>query len=219
MNTRRACLVAGLSISALVAAGCSGDDDSTDTATTVDTPPTSLETTTTTDIQPTPFPGMSGDGFQLPNQDDDDDNAFTYDEEAVPVGARFDVEEDDEDGRTTVTLRVMGLQANRDFGAHVHTQRCGLEPDDSGPHYQNDVDPAASSESPSTDPAYANPQNEIWLDFTTDAEGNAEASTTVDWEFRDDEANSVVIHSEHTMTGPGEAGQAGDRLACIDEDF
>ncbi|MCB8911418.1 superoxide dismutase family protein [Rhodococcus rhodochrous] len=218
MNTRHACLVAGFSVATLVAAGCSSDDSSTDTETTVETPPTSL-TTTNTDSMPTPLPGMSGDAFGLPNEGGDDDNAFTYDEEAVPVGATFDVESEDENGRTTVTLRVMGLQPDRDFGAHVHTQPCGPNPSDSGPHYQNQVDPAANPDSPSTDPAYANPQNEIWLDITTDAQGNAEASTTVDWEFRDGEANSVVLHDRHTMTAPGEAGQAGDRLACIDEDF
>ena len=41
----------------------------------------------------------------------------------------------------------------------------------------------------------------------------------MDWEFRDGEANSVVLHAQHTMTGPGQAGMAGDRLACIDENF
>ncbi|UYP19078.1 superoxide dismutase family protein [Rhodococcus sp. Z13] len=218
MNTRHACLVAGFSAAALVAAGCGSDDTSTDTET-VETPPTSL-TTTTTDSLPTPVPGMSGDAFGPPGEaGPDDDNAFTYDEAAVPVGATFDVESEDENGRTTVTLRVMGLQPDRDFGVHVHTRPCGPNPSDSGPHYQNQADPAATPDSPSTDPAYANPQNEIWLDLTTDAQGNGEASTTVDWEFRDGEANSVVLHDRHTGTAPGEAGQAGDRLACIDEDF
>jgi len=214
MNTRQACLVAGISVATLVAAGCSNDDSATDNETTVETP-----STTSTDVQPTPFPGMSGDAFGLPGEGTDDDNAFTYDEAAVPAGATFDVESDDEDGRTTVRLVVNGLQPDRDFGVHVHTRPCGPNPSDSGPHYQNETDPAASPDSPSTDPAYANPQNEIWLDMTTDAEGNAEASTTVDWEFRDGEANSVVLHDRHTMTAAGEAGQAGDRLACIDEDF
>ncbi len=59
----------------------------------------------------------------------------------------------------------------------------------------------------------------MWLDITTDDNGDARASSTVDWEFRDDGANAVVIHAQRTLTGPGEAGTAGDRLACIDEDF
>ncbi|GAA4804535.1 hypothetical protein GCM10023353_03860 [Tomitella cavernea] len=63
------------------------------------------------------------------------------------------------------------MQPGRDFGAHAHTKPCGPEPSDSGPHYQNVQDPAATADSPSTDPAYANPQNEVWLDFTTDGSG------------------------------------------------
>lgn len=209
-------VVSGGCVVALFAAGCSDD-----TGTTVETPPTTMTPATMTPADtttlPTPAPGMSGDAFGLPGTTDID--AFTYDEAAVPVGSTVDVESDDDDGRTTVTLSVTGLAPDRDFGAHVHTRPCGPDPSDSGPHYQNDPDPAATPESPSTDPAYANPSNEVWLDITTDANGDARASSTVDWEFRDDQANSVVIHSQHTMTGPGVAGTAGDRLACIDEDF
>jgi len=217
MKNRNSYLLAGVSVAALVVAGCSDDGGTTDDAITVDTPATSLGTTTS--VMPTPVPGMSGDAFRLPVESGDDDVAFTYDETAVPVGSSVDIDTDSEDGRTTVTFTATGLQPDRDFGVHAHTRPCGLEPSDSGPHYQNDIDPAAGPDSPSTDPAYANAQNEIWLDITTDADGNAQASTTVDWEFRDDEANSVVLHAQHTMTEPGRAGTAGDRLACIDEDF
>ncbi|WP_226434846.1 superoxide dismutase family protein [Rhodococcus yananensis] len=210
MNTRRTALISGVCLAALVTAACSDDGDEA----VVETPPV---TTTTATTLPTPAPGMSGDAFQLPETADAD--AFTYDDQAVPVGSTVDIDSDDEDGRTTVTLAVTGLEPNRAFGVHVHTQPCGPEPADSGPHYQNNPDPAATPDSPSTDPAYANPQNEVWLDITTDAYGDAQASSTVDWEFRDGEARSVVIHDHHTMTGPGEAGTAGDRLACIDEDF
>ncbi|MEE2032279.1 superoxide dismutase family protein [Rhodococcus chondri] len=211
MNTRRASLIAGVSLTALVVAAC-GNDTATDDAATVETPPTTVESTDA----PTPAPGMSGDAFGLPG---DDGDAFTYDEAAVPVGSSVDVESEEEDGRTTVTFTATGLAPNRDFGVHVHTRPCGPNPSDAGPHYQNELDPAATPESPSTDPAYANPQNEVWLDITTDGNGDAQASATVDWEFRDDEANSVVIHAQRTKTGPGEAGTAGDRLACINEDF
>ncbi|WP_160094879.1 superoxide dismutase family protein [Rhodococcus sp. T7] len=214
MNTRRATLIAGVSLTALVAAGCGSDDASTDA--TVETPPVSAETTTSAAV---PLPGTTGDGFQLPVEGASEDNAFTYDEVAVPVGSSVHVESEGQDGRTTVTFTATGLAPNRDFGVHAHTRPCGPKPSDSGPHYQNNVDPAATPEKPSSDPAYANPQNEIWLDVTTDASGNAQASTTVDWEFREGEANSVVLHAQHTMTGPGQAGMAGDRLACINEDF
>jgi len=70
------------------------------------------------------------------------------------------------------------------------------------------------------DPAYANPENEIWLDFTTDAEGAASAETTVEWTFpADRRAASVIIHAMPTATAPGEAGTAGDRAACVTVDF
>lgn len=167
-----------------------------------------------------PVPDTSGGAFQLPGTAlTEDNNAFTYNEAAVPVGSTVNIESDEDDGRTTTTLDTTGLAPSRDFGVHVHTQRCGPAPSDSGPHYQNTVDPAATPQTPSSDPAYANPQNEIWLDITTDPSGNAQASTTVDWQFRPGEAKSVVVHDQHTQTGPGQAGMAGDRLACIDEDF
>ncbi|MEE2032554.1 superoxide dismutase family protein [Rhodococcus chondri] len=214
MNPRHTTLLAGASVAALVIAGC-GSDEPTDEVTVEAPLPTTSETTTTAVPPP---PGLTG-AFRVPGEPGADEDAFTYDETAVPVGSVVTVESEESDGRTTVTLTATGLAPSRDFGVHVHTQPCGRETSDAGPHYQNDVDPAATPESPSTDPAYANPQNEVWLDITTDEAGNAQASSTVEWEFRDDEANSVVLHAQRTMTAPGEAGMAGDRLACIDEDF
>ena len=85
-----------------------------------------------------------------------------------------------------------------------------------GPHFQNDVDPVT----PSTDPAYANPANEIWLDFTTNAAGQGRAKSTVDWQFSPTRrAQSVIIHVEHTHTGPTDSGVAGARLACLTVPF
>ncbi|MDF3313405.1 superoxide dismutase family protein [Rhodococcus sp. T2V] len=210
MYLRHATVIAVVGVTAF-AAGC-GSDKSSQQAT-VQTPPASSETSPSV-----PLPGTAGEGFQLPGAIGED-NAFTYDEAAVPVGSAVTVDSEDENGSTTVTFNATRLAPNRDFGVHVHTRRCGPAPADSGPHYQNNVDPAATPEAPSTDPAYANPQNEIWLDVTTDQNGAAQASTTVAWEFRADEAKSVVLHAQRTMTGPGQAGMAGDRLACIDEDF
>jgi superoxide dismutase, Cu-Zn family len=69
------------------------------------------------------------------------------------------------------------------------------------------------------DPRYANPQNEIWLDFKTDAQGNATTATTVPWVFSDRRAASVIIHAEPTQTEPGKAGTAGARLACLSFSF
>ncbi|MFC7328713.1 superoxide dismutase family protein [Marinactinospora rubrisoli] len=137
--------------------------------------------------------------------------AVTYDDKAVPDGADVGVDVSAADDRTEFALRVRGLQPDRAYGAHLHTRPCGEKPDDSGPHYQNDPDP----HQPSTDPKYANDKNEVWLDFTTDSQGQAESETTVDWVPRAGEARSIVIHAEHTRTEHGHAGQAGDRLACV----
>lgn len=138
--------------------------------------------------------------------------AVTYDETLVPVGARGGVTAQSGDDRTTVTLAVEGLTPNRQYGAHAHTDACGATGKDAGPHFQFEQDPVQ----PSVDPAFANPENEIWLDFTTDAQGNGTATTTVDRAFPDDRrAASVVVHAMSTATGPGEAGTAGDRAACI----
>jgi superoxide dismutase, Cu-Zn family len=139
-------------------------------------------------------------------------DAVTYDQELVPVGARATVTAEEGADRTTVSLEVAGLQPNRRYGAHAHAKPCGAEGTDAGPHFQRQQDPV----SPSVDPAYANPENEIWLDFQTDAQGAGEANTTVAWAFpADRRAQSVIIHAMPTATEPGKAGTAGDRAACI----
>ncbi|EME23906.1 superoxide dismutase family protein [Rhodococcus triatomae] len=214
MNVRRTTLSAAASVTVLLVAGCGGTSGD-EGPQTVEAPSTGSSES----VVPPVAPGADGYVFGLPDDVAREDAAFTYDEGAVPIGSSVNVDSDEDGGRTTVSFSARGLAPDRDFGVHVHTTRCGPKPSDSGPHYQDRTDPAATPESPSTDPAYANPQNEIWLDITTDGTGNAQASTTVDWEFRDDAAHSLVLHAQHTMTGPGVAGTAGDRLACVDEEF
>jgi Cu-Zn family superoxide dismutase len=142
--------------------------------------------------------------------------AVTYDQELVQVGARGAVQSRSGEGSTTVRLAVRGLEPRRLYGAHVHTQPCGARPEDAGPHFQYSVDPVQ----PSVDPRFANPQNEIWLDLTTDETGAGSAETTVAWEFPDDRrAGSVVVHAMPTSSEPGEAGTAGARAACITVPF
>jgi superoxide dismutase, Cu-Zn family len=142
--------------------------------------------------------------------------AVTYDQALVPVGASAAVNTTEDSGSTSVTLDVTGLQPNRRYGAHAHTNACGATGADAGPHFQLTPDPVT----PSVDPAYANAQNEIWLDLTTDAQGAGRATSTVDWEFpADRRAGSVVIHTMPTSTEPGKAGTAGDRAACITVPF
>jgi Cu-Zn family superoxide dismutase len=137
-----------------------------------------------------------------------------YNPGLVPVGAganAFTVSA----GGTFTALAVRGLLPGREYGAHVHAKPCGAAPADSGPHYQHVPDPVQ----PSTDPGYANPENEIWLDFTTSPAGSAFAVSHVDWTYGDRLPASVVIHETHTHTAPGQAGTAGSRLACLNLAF
>lgn len=144
------------------------------------------------------------------------DTAWTYDTALVPAGARVAVSSTTGEGGTTVTLAVRGLDEERRYGAHVHVAACGSSGDAAGPHFQNEVDPVQ----PSVDPAYANPQNEIWLDLATDEDGAGSTSATVPWGFpRDRRPMSVVVHAMPTATGPGEAGTAGARAGCVTVEF
>lgn len=162
-----------------------------------------------------PVTPVAGTPVAEPVASGDQPKALTYDAKRVPAGARLATSAKAENGRTTVTLTVTGLLPGTKYGSHVHTKPCGAKPADSGPHYQHEKDPV----SPSVDPKFANPDNEIWLDLTTDDKGAATSSATVGWEFRKDEANAVVVHASHTHTEAGKAGTAGDRLACLTHAF
>ncbi|OAR26771.1 hypothetical protein A8W25_00195 [Streptomyces sp. ERV7] len=142
--------------------------------------------------------------------------AVTYDPAGMPVGARVAVNElSAPDGGTRFDLSIEGALAQHTYGVHVHREPCGAHPEDSGAHYQDRLDP----QQPSTDPVYANPRNEVWLDVTTDGRGDGKSATQVAWRFRPGEAGSLVFHQEATATGPGHAGTAGARLACVSVRF
>ena len=111
-------------------------------------------------------------------------------------------------GRAVVTLSVTGLEPNRTYGAHAHVNPCGLTGAAAGPHWQ-------AVDGPST-PQFANPDNEIWLDVTTDetGAGTTQASRAVPFS-PDDRPRSVIIHALPTATTPTGSGTAGARLACV----
>jgi Cu-Zn family superoxide dismutase len=147
-------------------------------------------------------------------------NAFTYNPALAPEGADVTVDVEPSGGSTEVTLDVEGLLPDRGYAAHAHVNPCGPTGDVAGPHFQNQADPAAAPGKPSTDPAFANPQNEIWLDLRTDGDGDGQATATVPFTFSGRAPASVVIHeAETTATTPGQAGSAGARLACINVPF
>ncbi|MFC7220578.1 superoxide dismutase family protein [Streptomyces polyrhachis] len=133
-------------------------------------------------------------------------DAVTYDMELVPAGAYIAVAQMSAGRASVVRLAVDGLLPDRRYGAHVHTRPCGALPQDSGPHYQRVPDPVQ----PSVDPAYANPANEVWLDFTTNAAGRAAALAAHGWRLRAGEARSIVIHEEGTADG-----ETSRRVGCF----
>lgn len=157
---------------------------------------------------------MSHSGTLAPP--DEADNAFTYDEDLAPAGAELAVTIDADDDDSTFTFDVTGLQADRGYAVHAHTDPCGDDGDAAGPHYQHENDPNASADSPSDDPEYANPDNEVWLDLQTDGDGNGSSTAEVEFGVTEESPASIVVHeAEETATGEGEAGTAGDRVACL----
>ncbi|MFI5958309.1 superoxide dismutase [Cryptosporangium sp. NPDC051539] len=140
--------------------------------------------------------------------------AISYDSSLVPAGAEAHLVVAQIVDTTTVTLSVSKLLPNRTYGAHLHTKPCGAAGDAAGPHYQHRMDPAASASPPSVNPAYANAQNEVWLDVTTDSQGDGTSKSTQMWVFSET-PKSLVLHADKTQTMAGRAGTAGKRIACL----
>jgi len=201
MRTTAAVLLGSVLLAGGLAACSSGENANPAPTTTANTP-----------LAATP---LAGTALAEPAASGDQPKAITHDAKRAPAGATLETSATVENGSTTVTLTVAGLVPNTAYGSHAHTKACGAKAADSGPHYQHQKDPV----SPSVDPAYANRDNEIWLDFTTDDKGSATSSAKVNWVFRTGEANSIVVHATHTHTEAGKAGTAGDRLACLTHAF
>ncbi|MBL7256765.1 superoxide dismutase family protein [Actinoplanes sp. LDG1-01] len=138
--------------------------------------------------------------------------AITYDPAVVPPGATASVAISQNTQAMEVRVTAAGLIPRRVYGAHLHTMPCTAVPDAAGPHYQHQADPSK----PSVDPSYANPQNEVWLDFTVDGYGEASAASLVKWAFpAGQSARSLILHAQATKTADGVAGTAGPRVACL----
>lgn len=144
-------------------------------------------------------------------------NAITYDPASAPEGARLTALVEPGDEAARFTFSAVGLLPDRGYAVHAHTRPCGPTGDDAGPHFQHEADPAAGPGSPSVDPAYANPVNEIWLDVRTDAQGTGSSDADVPFGLDVAAPASIIVHAaDATATAPGEAGTAGPRLACLD---
>jgi Cu-Zn family superoxide dismutase len=143
--------------------------------------------------------------------------AATYNPDLAPLGAALTaIVIPSSDRSTRAELTVSGLLPNRTYAAHAHTTACGATAAAAGPHFQNRLDPAATPQAPSSDPQYANPTNEIWLDVRTDTAGAGTSRTTVPFLITDRAPGSIVVHEAmQTSTAPGQAGKAGARIACL----
>ncbi|RKE19115.1 superoxide dismutase [Streptomyces sp. TLI_171] len=128
--------------------------------------------------------------------------AITHAPDLVPYGSQVRVTVGRAAGHTTVSVELAGVAGPHEFPAHVHTGGCGADPAASGPHYQQ----VAGSEAA---------DNEVRMTVRTDPGGAGVASATVPWEFRPDEAHSLVLHAG-IPAGPH---AAADRAACVDVDF
>lgn len=120
--------------------------------------------------------------------------AWTYDA-VVPSGATAVVRTvETGSGRTVATLHVRGFTPSTEFSVHAHTGGCGSDPSGSQGHYQHQVGGAVDD------------VNELWLGFTTNPAGNGSAQSSVDWQFREGEAQSITLH---------DPARSGKRVACL----
>jgi Cu-Zn family superoxide dismutase len=134
--------------------------------------------------------------------------AVTYDQSVVPSGSTATLTVVPGPHGVEVHLAAAGMVPGRSYGAHLHTGVCTAVPAAAGPHYQHIPDPAADAYHPSTDPAYANPGNEVWLDFTAGATGTAIATATESWTFD-------AMHPPRSLVIHAAMGMGGARAACL----
>jgi hypothetical protein len=110
------------------------------------------------------------------------------------------------DGGTTVAISLSGLEPKTEYTAHLHSGGCG-EADPGGPHFQfrkGGLD---------------EPPNEIHLELTSNAAGEAEAEASSKREVPAGEAGSVVVHTvveaSHHETGAAGTGEAETVMASL----
>lgn len=127
-------------------------------------------------------------------------SAVTYDLKLVPAASGIDVEQFTDPSGTRVTARLAGLESGHAFGMRVHTRPCGSTPGAAGPRYAR-----------SADGRKPGPDDEVRLDFTTDAKGAATVTARRSWNFRPGGAGSVVID--------GARGGAANPVACFTVPF
>lgn len=110
--------------------------------------------------------------------------AYTYSPSTlVPVGATAEVRVVETAAGTTVaTLQVRDFAASTTYAVHAHIGPCSSSPGTSLGHYQD------------SSTGGVNPENELWLGFSTNKAGIGSAQSVVGWEFRPTDALSVTFH-------------------------
>jgi Cu-Zn family superoxide dismutase len=192
---------AGATADANMSANDTGTSPADGAATTGDGAPSTSDGAPTTGDAGAPYAMSTGDWVIL-----GDMPATSPLKDLKGSAAAYDV-----GGKTKVVLQISGAPASASFASHVHKLGCADMM--AGGHYQNM--PATSDAGP-TDPAFGNAQNEIWLDFTTNAAGTATVEHTADFKVRAGEAKAIVVHM-NPMTGAG--GVSGPKLACLNIAF
>lgn len=142
--------------------------------------------------------------------------AITYDSDLAPIGAAMTATVIPASEGSTAQLTVLGLLPDRGYMVYAYDKACGATPGAAGSRFQKHLDPAATSATPSTDPRYVNPDNEIWLDVQTDDAGTGTSATTIPFVLTDRVPHSIVVHNGmHTPKGPSQAADIGAPIACL----
>lgn len=106
--------------------------------------------------------------------------ATAYDTALIPAGAETELSIQETDMDTTLVMQVQGFAADTDYMAVLHTDACGASAADAGPEFvrENSGDNVSSG---------------LIADFTTDADGSAEASVTVQWTLPDNGSGKSLL--------------------------
>jgi Cu-Zn family superoxide dismutase len=140
--------------------------------------------------------------------------AISYNPDLAPIGAAMTATVIPTSEGSTAELTVFGLLPNRSYMTYAYTKACGATADAAGRRFQNHLDPAARAQAPSTNPEYANPENEIWLAVRTDAAGAGNSRTTVPFVLSDRTPGSFVVH-DAVLSPTKDEGTVGARVACL----
>ncbi|WP_312180562.1 hypothetical protein [Arthrobacter sp.] len=114
--------------------------------------------------------------------------ATAYDSGLIPAGAETELTIRETDQGTVLEMQVQGFAADTGYSGVLHSAACGASASDAGPEYvQEDLS--------------ENVPAGLALDFTTDADGSADASVTAPWVLPDNgSGKSIVIHSADNRT-------------------